>query len=105
LFRAALPVASHHRGIIMNYRILSLGVVALALASTAAFADVHLNVDLNPFGWGAPPPVVYESPRYYAPPPVVYNGRGHWGEQRAERGRGRSDHHDEGHHDDGDRRR
>ena len=93
----------------MNYRILSLGAVALGLASTAAFADVRLNVDLNPFGWGAPPPVVYESPRYYAPPPVVYNGRGHWGEQRAERGRdqdrGRSDHHDDGHHDDGDRQR
>jgi hypothetical protein len=102
----------------MNYRILSLGAVALALASTAAFADVHLNVDLNPFGWGAPPPVVYESPRYYAPPPVVYNGRGHWGEQRGQRGRdqdrGRWDHqtqgrdqgrHDEGHHDEGDRQR
>jgi hypothetical protein len=87
----------------MKIRIRSLGMVALALtASTAAFADVH--IDINPFGWGAPPPVVYESPRYYAPPPVVYSGRGHWGDRREERGvshdRGRSDHRDEG-----DRRR
>jgi hypothetical protein len=87
----------------MNYRTLSLGTLALALtASSAAYADVHLNVDLNPFGWGAPPPVVYESPRYSAPPPVVYSGRGHWGDDRAshDKDRGRSDH-----HDDGDRRR
>jgi hypothetical protein len=86
----------------MNHRILSLGIGALALAaSSAAFADVHLNVDLNPFGWGAPPPVVYESPRYSAPPPVVYSGRGHWGgDDRASRGRdqdrGKSEHHDDG---------
>jgi hypothetical protein len=89
----------------MKIRIQSLGIVALALtASTAAFADVHLNVDVNPFGWGAPPPVVYESPGYYAPPPVVYGGRGRWGgDSRGrshDRDRGRSDHHDEG-----DRRR
>ena len=90
----------------MKIRIRSLGIVALALtASTAAFADVHLNVDLNPFGWGAPPPVVYESPRYYAPPPVVYGGDGRWGGDS----RGRShDRHDRGqseHRADGDRRR
>jgi hypothetical protein len=88
----------------MKIRIRSLGIVALALtASTAAFADIHLNVDINPFGWGAPPPVVYESPRYYAPPPVVYDGRGRWGGDsrgRNNHDRGRSDHHDEG-----DRRR
>src|ERR1700721_1380925 len=67
----------------MKIRILSLGIVALTLlASAAASADVHFNVDVNPFGWGAPPPVVYESPRYYAPPPVVYYGRGHWGDHR-----------------------
>jgi hypothetical protein len=82
----------------------SLGIVALTLtAGSAAYADVHLNVDLNPFGWVAPPPVVYESPRYYAPPPVVYYGRGSWGERRDGRGRG----HDRGrseHHDGGDRR-
>jgi hypothetical protein len=91
----------------MKIRIRSLGIVALALtASTAAFADVHLNVDINPFGWGAPPPVVYESPRYYAPPPVVYGGDGRWGGDS----RGRS--HDRGHSEhradgraDGDRRR
>jgi len=89
----------------MKIRIRSLGFVALALtASTAAFADVHLNVDVNPFGWGAPPPVVYESPGYYAPPPVVYDGRGRWGGDGDSRGRS----HDRGqsaHRDDGDRRR
>jgi hypothetical protein len=88
----------------MKIRIRSLGIVALALtASTAAFADIH--VDINPFGWGAPPPVVYESPRYYAPPPVVYDGRGRWGGDPGDsrgrsRDRGRSQHRDEG-----DRRR
>ena len=86
----------------MKIRILSLGMVAFALmASATAYADVHLNVDLNPFGWGAPPPVVYESPRYRAPPPVVYSGRGHWGDNRERRGRdeqnrGRSEHQDKG---------
>jgi hypothetical protein len=91
----------------MKLRILSLGMVAIALmASATAFADVHLNVDINPFGWGAPPPVVYESPRYHAPPPVVYSGRGHWGDNRQGRGhddknRGRSSEH----HDTGDGRR
>jgi hypothetical protein len=72
---------------------ISLGLAALALtASSAAFADVH--VDINPFGyWGAPPPVVYAAPRYYAPP-VVYAGRGHWGHD--DRGR----HDDRGHRDD-----
>jgi hypothetical protein len=85
----------------MKIRILSLGIVAFALmASATAYADVHLNVDLNPFGWGAPPPVVYESPRY-VPPPVVYSGRGHWGDNREGRGRddqnrGRSEHQDKG---------
>jgi hypothetical protein len=90
----------------MITRIGSLGIVALTLtASSIAYANVHVNVDLNPFGWGAPPPpVVYESPRYYAPPPVVYSGRGHWGDHREGRGRdhdrGRPEHHDKG----GDRR-
>lgn len=84
----------------MKMRIWSLGTVALALmASSSAYADTHLNVDINPFGWGAPPPVVYVSPRYYAPPPVVYYGRGHWGDHRGWRGhdrdrdRDRSEHH------------
>jgi hypothetical protein len=85
----------------MKIRIWSLGIVALALiASASAYADTHLNVVVNPFGWGAPPPVVYESPRYYAPPPVVYYGRGHWGDHRASRGRNhdrdRPEHHYEG---------
>jgi hypothetical protein len=88
----------------MNIRILSLFIVALTLTASAAYADVHISVG-NPFGWGAPPPVVYESPRYYAPPPVVYSGRGQYGGDHRE-GRDRS--HDRGHsehHDDGDRRR
>jgi hypothetical protein len=77
----------------MKSRIWSVGIVALTLAvSSTAYAGVHLNVNINPFGWGAPPPVVYEPPGYYAPPPVVYYGRGHWGDHRD--GRGRS--HDRG---------
>jgi hypothetical protein len=86
----------------MKIRIRSLGIAALTLAaSSTAYAEVHFNVDINPFGWGAPPPpVVYEPPRYYAPPPVVYYGRGHWGDHRDGRGRdhdrGRSEHHDGG---------
>jgi hypothetical protein len=90
----------------MKTRILTLGMVALALtAGSAAYADVRLNVDLNPFGWGAPPPVVYQSPRYYAPPPVVYYGRGQWGDHRDGRdGReGRDRGHDRGHSDQHDR--
>ena len=82
----------------MKLRILSLGMVSLALmASATAYADVHVNVGVNPFGWGAPPPVVYESPRYRAPP-MVYYGRGQWGDVRESRrhddhSRGRSEHH------------
>jgi hypothetical protein len=92
----------------MNNRIRSLFIVGLTMAAGAAYADGHVRVDINPFGWGAPPPVVYESPRYYAPPPVVYQGRGHY---YGERGEGRDrNHYDRGrgereHHDDGDRRR
>jgi hypothetical protein len=82
-----------HRGSNMKIRIHSLGVAALALMASSAYADVHLNVDLNPFGWGVPPPLVYQSPRYYAPPPLVYSGRGHWGDHREGRGRD----HDRGH--------
>jgi hypothetical protein len=85
----------------MKIRIRSLGIAALTLtASSTVFADGHLNVVINPFGWGEPPPVVYESPRYYAPPPVVYYGRGHWGDHRdghwRNHERDRSDHRDEG---------
>ena len=90
----------------MNIGIRSLGVVALMTASGGAYADGHISVDINPFGWGAPPPVVYESPRNYAPPPVVYNGRGHWGGDRPDaRGRDNNDRGRSEHHDDGDRRR
>ena len=88
----------------MNIRIRSIGMVALMMTASAAYADGHISVNINPFGWGAPPPVVYESPREYAPPPVVYYGQGHWGDHREGRDRdhdrGRSDH-----HDDRDRRR
>jgi hypothetical protein len=86
----------------MKNRLPILAIVALTLsASSTAYADVHLNVDVNPFGWWAPrPPVVYEPPRYYAPPPVVYFGHDHWGDHRDGRGRhndrGRGEHHDEG---------
>jgi hypothetical protein len=86
----------------MKNRILSLGMVALALtASSAAYADVHVVVGVNPFGWWVPaPPVVYAPPAYYASPPVVYYGRGQWGDRRDWRGsrsdRGRNEHHDQG---------
>ena len=87
----------------MNSRILSLSMAAIALtAGSAAYADIH--VDVNPFGWGAPPPVVYESPRYYAPPPVVYGGYNRWGDHSYYHGRDhyyRSHEGHEGH--DGDR--
>jgi hypothetical protein len=86
----------------MNSSMKFLGVSALLTASSAAFADVRVGININPFGWGAPPPVVYESPRYYAPPPVVYYGGGRWGDHR-DRDRGHD--HDRGHHDDGDHRR
>jgi hypothetical protein len=86
----------------MKIGLLPLGIAALSLmASTVAYADAHVNIDLNPFGWGAPPPVVYESPRYYGPPPVVYGGGGRWGDHRDRDRRGHDDH---GHHD-GDHRR
>ena len=87
---------------------ISLGIVALALtASSAAYADAHVRVDINPFGfWGEPPPVVYAPPGYYAPP-TVYYGRGHWGD-RDDRSRYRGHYdrgHDRGHDRDDDRRR
>jgi hypothetical protein len=84
----------------MKNRILSLGMVALALsASSAAYASAHVDVVLNPFGWGVAPPVVYEPPRYYAPP-TVYYGRGHWGDRGDSRGHDRG-HDDRGHDDRG----
>lgn len=78
----------------MNHGILSLVMAAVALtAGAGAHADVRLNVGVSPFGWGVPPPVVYESPRYYGPP-VVYYGGGRWGDHRGGRGydRGHSGH-------------
>jgi len=70
------------------------GAAVMLTAGTNAFASVHLNVDINPFGWGAPPPVVYAPPGYYGrpgyygPPPVVYVGGGQWGGHRGGRDRG-----------------
>jgi hypothetical protein len=89
----------------MESRIRSLGIVALTLmASSAAYANVHVVVAVNPIGWWAPaPPVVYQPPAYYAAPPVVYYGRGHWGDHHDSRGH-HPDHGGNGHHDEGDRR-
>ena len=104
----------------MKMRTKALGIAALTLAGSGAYADGRLNIEINPFGWGAPPPVVYEPPRYYEPPPVVYNGRGDWGDRhegwrdhRDGYGRDYGDgghrgrDHDRGrdHHDEGDRDR
>jgi len=90
-------------------RALKLAAISL-LATTSAQAGVNFNIDLNPFGWGAPPPpVVYEPPRYYAPPPVVYYGHGRWGDRdwrrHDDRRSDRHHHHDDhgrdgGHEDD-----
>jgi hypothetical protein len=80
----------------MKIRTWVFGIVPLALmAGSAAYADARVNVDINPFGWGLAPPVVYD--RYYGSPPMVYNGRGSWGDHRGWRGRD----HDRGrgHHD------
>jgi hypothetical protein len=86
----------------MKHRILSLGIVALTLAGSAAYADAHVVVGWNPFGWWGPAPVVYAPPRYYAPPGVYY-GRGRWGDR--DDARGRRDRDRTEHHDGGDRRR
>ncbi len=76
--------------------------VVSLLAGVAADAGVSFNVDLNPFGWGAPPPpVVYEPRGYeYSAPPVVYYGHGHWGDhdRRHHDWHDRHHHHDDGHH-------
>jgi len=86
----------------MKHRIRFLGAATLLVASSAAFAAGHISININPFGWGEAPPVVYESPRYYAPPPAVYYGHGQWGDHRdvkeREHHRGRSNHHDDGDH-------
>ncbi len=83
----------------MNIRIQSISMVALMIATSTAYADGHVSINIDPFGWGAPPPVVYESPREYASPPMVYYGQGHWGDNRHWRGRGN----DGGRHNDGGR--
>jgi len=63
----------------------SLGIVALALtAAMPANADPHVRVDINPFGWVAPP-VIYAPNRYYAPPAIVYSGGGRWGDNEWQR--------------------
>jgi hypothetical protein len=41
-------------------------------------------VDINPFGFLAPP-LVYAPYRYAAPPPVVYAGGGRWGDDEWQR--------------------
>jgi len=78
----------------MRLRIFAISVAAaMLIVGTNAFASVHLNVDINPFGWGAPPPVVYAGPSYYGPPPVVYVGGGQWGGHRGGRDRGHGGRH------------
>ena len=47
----------------MNIQIRSLGMVALMMATSAAYADARVSVDINPFGWGAPPPPVVSTHR------------------------------------------
>jgi hypothetical protein len=76
------------------------GALALAAAS-AASARVDFNIGIDPFGYGPPPPVVYQpAPAYdpyYVAPPAVYIGGGGWGGDRGRRdGRGRGGH-DRGH--------
>jgi hypothetical protein len=61
---------------------------ALALA-TASLANAGVQVNINPFGWIAPP-VVYQPAPFYAAPPVVYVGGGSWGDHH--RGHSRRDH-------------
>ena len=90
-----------------NHCIEALTFVTISLiATSAADAGVQFNIDLNPFGWGAPPPpVVYEPPRYYAPPPVVYYGHGRWGDRdwrRHDDWRGARHHHHDDRGRDGD---
>jgi hypothetical protein len=71
--------------------VLILGTLALS-AVTAASARVHVDVSVNPYGYGAyAPPVVYQTDPYYAAPPIVYFGGGNWGGGRERR----SDHHDD----------
>jgi hypothetical protein len=88
----------------MKYRILSLGVVALTLAGSAALAGVQVSVDWDPFGWWEPPPPVVDAPPRYHAPPAVYYGRGHWGDRRDtrahhdDRGRPQQQHGVEGQH-------
>ena len=84
-------------------------VTLLLGAAAPVWADVHLNIGIDPFGIvAAPPPVVYAPPpayRYapppaygyapppaYEPPPVVYLGGGRWGD--------RDRHHDRDRHRD-----
>jgi hypothetical protein len=88
------------RGIVL----LVFGALALTAAS-AASARVHVSINVNPFGYEYAPPVVYRTDPYYDPynaaPPVAYFGRGSWGsgrgqhsEDRAGRGKQRSQGHD-----------
>ena len=90
----------------MNLRILPLALAfPLLVIASSASARVHVDVAVNPFGYGSyAPPVVYQPDSYYGAPPVVYYGGGSWGH-----GRGRYDrdhrnyrgHDDHGHDDHG----
>ncbi len=63
----------------------SIGIVGLALAAAApALAGPQIHVDINPFGWIAPP-VIYAPDRYYAPPGIVYSGGGRYGDNEWQR--------------------
>lgn len=69
----------------------------LAIASSAS-ARVHVEVSLNPFGYGSyAPPVVYQPDPYYGAPPVVYYGGGSWGHGRGRYGHDNRHHYDRGH--------
>jgi hypothetical protein len=69
----------------MKRLISTLGTVALGVtAALPAHADARVRVDINPFGFLAPP-LVYAPYRYYAPPPVVYSGGGRWGDDEWQR--------------------
>jgi hypothetical protein len=70
----------------MNQKIPPVLFFALGLAASS-IASAGVRVDIDPFGFVAPP-VVYAPYPYYGAPPVVYVGGGGWGHDRGGRGRG-----------------